>query len=403
MENSKAILSFAGETAAFIVWGSTAYGYTNIGFSIAMIIFALYAIYLFLKEKKVNQIRIPRFMGLAMIILYGVLLVASLFHLENMKNLYGGYFSALGFILYTLPMWMILYVGWDKDIRKIICITIFVILYAMCIYGLYRYFAFHEPRLRSFYHFPTRIGMMLDMFIPFTAAIGWYYKEYKNWKIASIVLLILEFFTIVFCKTRGSYMAISVALLVVGLLLIVKYKNRLSFKQKCVIGGLIAAFIVFSVSYSVITRYGNYEAMRGGERFLMWETSYHMFLDHPVAGIGLDEWQEAYAEGSYHPIESREAGQIMPHNVFVYFFSTAGLLGGGGYLLYVAFMFVALVLGVFDKKSGPFSWAMLFMFTAATVHGLVDQTFILKMTGRMYYLLLGVGLLFERYNHRIRN
>lgn len=49
-----------------------------------------------------------------------------------------------------------------------------------------------------------------------------------------------------------------------------------------------------------------------------------MWLNHPLTGIGLNGWQAAYASGPYHPLNSLEAGQIMPHNVFVYFLQRVG-------------------------------------------------------------------------------
>ena len=53
------------------------------------------------------------------------------------------------------------------------------------------------------------------------------------------------------------------------------------------------------------------------------------------------------------------------------------------------------------KREEPiFGWAMLFAFVAATVHGLTDQTFILKLTGRILYMLLGISLLFERWEYK---
>ena len=42
----------AAVTAAVITWGATAYNYTNTGFSVAMIIFALFVIYTLFKRSR---------------------------------------------------------------------------------------------------------------------------------------------------------------------------------------------------------------------------------------------------------------------------------------------------------------------------------------------------------------
>lgn len=382
--------------AALILWGSTAYGYINTGFSIAMIVFVLYFLWTRYKKEPLPRWRLDRRMLWAFGILYSALLFTTLFHLDNMKNLSGGYFSAWGFIQYTFPLWMLLYIGWTRDVRKILCGTFYVILYAFCIFGLVKYVAMGETRLSSFYGFPTRIGMLLDMFIPFTAAFMAYYWKNVRFRYASILLLILEMICMVLAEVRGSMLAMSIAVVSVAALWMARNRERMPKRLRMAVAAAVVLFVAAAAVYAVGLRWGNPAAMLGGERFMMWESSFHMWMDHPFAGIGLDEWKAAYKEGIYHPAASREAGQVMPHNVFVYFFATAGTVGGLAYVAYCALMLAWLTDKTKKQGNNPFAWAMLFMFIAAAAHGLVDQTFILKLTGRVFYMLLGVGILFTR-------
>lgn len=391
----------AAFTAALVTWGATAYNYMNTGFSVAMIVFALFAIYTLVKREKIPAIRLDRRLIEAFVIFYVSLFVSTLFHLDAVKNLYGGYFSAFGFLLYTLPLWMLLYIGWNRDIRKIACLTLYIVLYALCLYGIGKYILMGESRLSSFYHFPTRIGMMLDMFLPFTAAIALYYrKKSPCFFKAGVALLPLELVTLYLAEVRGSMMGLSAAV-VVTLILWLHYQEK-SFSRKnriLLIGGAVL-FVLAAVLYAVFLRWGNMNAMMGEERFLMWESSWHMWLDHPLTGIGLNGWQATYASGPYHPAAAKEAGQIMPHNVFIYFFATAGLLGGLGYVAYCVLVFLYLLHRISRHQDDIFGWALLFAFIAATVHGLTDQTFILRLTGRIFYMLMGISLLFEKWEYR---
>lgn len=391
----------AAFTAAVVTWGATAYNYMNTGFSVAMIVFALFAIYTLVKREKIPAIRLDRRLIEAFVIFYASLFVSTLFHLDAVKNLYGGYFSAFGFLLYTLPLWMLLYIGWNRDIRKIACLTLYIILYALCLYGIGKYIVMGESRLSSFYHFPTRISMMLDMFLPFTAAIALYYrKKSPCFFKAGVILLPLELVTLYLAEVRGSMMGLSAAV-VVTLLLWLHYQGKLfSRKNRILLIGGAVLFVLAAVLYAVFLRWGNMNAMMGGERFLMWESSWHMWLDHPLTGIGLNGWQAAYASGPYHPAAAKEAGQIMPHNVFIYFFATAGLLGGLGYVAYCVLVFLYLLHRISRHQDDIFGWALFFAFIAATVHGLTDQTFILKLTGRIFYMLMGISLLFEKWEYR---
>lgn len=77
--------------------------------------------------------------------------------------------------------------------------------------------------------------------------------------------------------------------------------------------------------------------MVGGERLLMWDSSYHMWEDHKLLGIGFSEWREAYnnPESKYHPLEGKETTNVMPHNIYIYFAATGGiisLIGLCGYI-----------------------------------------------------------------------
>lgn len=383
-------------TAGVIVWGSTAYQYINTGFSIAMIVFALYFLWTRYRKEPFPQWKLNGHMLLALVILYGALFISTIFHLDNMKNLSGGYFSAFGFVQYTLPLWMLLYVGWTRDVRKAIVAVFYAILYALCVYGLIKYAVIGEGRLTSFYHFPTRIGMMMDMFIPFTAGFMAYYWKYVRFRYLSILLLVLEMLCLLLAEVRGSMVALAIAAIVTSVVWVQVNRTRVSKRVRYWLLAAVFLFAAIAVVYSVWLRWGSYAWMIGGERFMMWESSFRMWIDHPLAGIGLDEWQAAYAEGPYHPAASREAGQVMPHNVFVYFFATAGTIGGAAYLAYCGLMLSWLVNNAKKMATNPFSWALLFMFIAATMHGLTDQTFILKLTGRIFYMLLGVGILFLR-------
>ncbi len=393
---SKSQIAIVIFTAAVTVWGATAYQYMNTGFSIAMIVFGLYLIYTLIKKDWPKEIVLDWYMLVGMAILYASLIVVALCHLDNLKNFYGGYFSAWGFIQYTFPLWMLIYIGWTHDIRKTILVTLYVILYVLCIYGLYHYFHDHQQRLSSFYFFPTRIGMMMDMFIPFTVGLGIYYRKNRKIVVFTVVLVILESACFYFAKVRGSYGAFAAAaVLCVLVYLALNYKK---------INGPQLASIVVSVllmlgcmgAFMVGTGKSEKEMLQGGERLLMWEASYKMWQDHPVTGIGLDEWKKTYESDTYRPPKAREIGHIMPHNVFIYFFTTGGTIAGAAYILYCLLIFAWLVREN-KRHPTPVGMAMLFLFIAGTAHGMVDQTFILKLTGRIYYMLLGAGIVYQRW------
>lgn len=392
----------ANGTAAVMAWGVTAYTYVNTGFSIAMIAFALFFCAMLWMDRSLPKIRIDRRLLWAFGILYGTLLVTTLFHLDHMKNLSGGYYCLTGFLMYTAPFWMLLYVGGKYDVRKAVIYTLYAVLFAMCGYGIVKYFLLGEARLTSFYSLGTRVAMMLDMFLPFTAAAAVYYRKNRTFFRISEVLLVLEILAFILVKVRGTYLAFAIALVVTFLVWAGGRRGEISPALRkrlgLTVGVVIAALIVYGVSIG----WGSMHRMLGEERLLMWESTVYMWADHPLTGIGLNDWQSLWADSEYtHPL-AREHGAVHPHNVFLYFFAAAGTPGGLAYLAYCALVFGYLVSRTRRHGDNPFNWAMLFMFTAVTAHGLVDQSFILKLTGRIFYFMLGYSLIADWWYEKDR-
>ena len=73
---------FANLTAILIAWGVTTDHYTNIGYSVSMISFVLFLLYDFYTRKSLAKPDIPKYIGLAIIILYGTLAAVSIFHVD---------------------------------------------------------------------------------------------------------------------------------------------------------------------------------------------------------------------------------------------------------------------------------------------------------------------------------
>lgn len=78
------------------------------------------------------------------------------------------------------------------------------------------------------------------------------------------------------------------------------------------------------------------------ERILLWTSSYHMWEDHKIVGVGLANWKDAYQQKYILP-EAKEPDLTMPHNVFMIFLSQTGIIGTLGYLIFVIGTMVFLI------------------------------------------------------------
>lgn len=387
-------------TAAVMSWGVTAYTYINTGFSIAMIVFTLFVMFDQYKRPQWPDFKIDKNLAWAFAVLYGALFFTTLFHLDNLKNLNGGYYSAAGLLMYTIPFWMVLYMGRKYDIRKVVVYTFCAIFYVVCLYGLFDYSqqTLKFPQFSSFYGPRTRLAMMLDMFFPFTVAAAYYYRK-RDRRLFFILagLVLLEIIALALGKVRGTYLAFSIALVILFLVWSHMGGVRIPRRIKWYAGlGTLAAVMAIT-AYWISLGWGDPHRMVGEERFLMWESSVYMWADHPLTGIGMNEWQGLWADSEYTHPDAKEHGAVHPHNVFLYFFTTCGTVGGAAYLIYTGLVLGYLYRRLRGNRENPFNWAMLFMFAAVTAHGLVDQSFILKLTGRIFYFMLGYSIIFDEW------
>ena len=204
------------------------------------------------------------------------------------------------------------------------------------------------------------------------------------------------------------------------------YRKRLKlFLTGFTICFAVTAFVLLAGISGGVTRHYDME------RLHMLRSSYAMWQDHKLAGVGLANWQKEYSinyllkeeieaealqryqawkkatEQREAATAEREAKQIaawkqeaikqqtafdMPHNVVAWFFSTTGSIGGAGYVF-----FVCCYIWVFCKemKRSDVAWidaVGFWVFLAITIHGMVDAGIIYKAFARLLYLLMGLSI-----------
>ena len=96
--------------------------YINTGMSISMIAFTLFVIAYALKNHAIPKVTLHKNILWAFVVFYACLFISTLFHLDNTGNMYGGSYSFLSYVMIPLPLFMILYIGWEHDIRKLYAI-----------------------------------------------------------------------------------------------------------------------------------------------------------------------------------------------------------------------------------------------------------------------------------------
>ena len=124
---------------------------------------------------------------------------------------------------------------------------------------------------------------------------------------------------------------------------------------------------------------------------MMLEASYDMWKDHKLVGIGMAHWPENYY-GPYRPVGQREIGLTMPHNMFMYYLSTTGVMGIIGYICYLSLTLVGLIAMMKRDDHNYELTAGMVIFYALAIHGLFDGTLIEARIAKVYFMLLGLAI-----------
>ena len=128
-------------------------------------------------------------------------------------------------------------------------------------------------------------------------------------------------------------------------------------------------------------------------RLNLWRASLPMIADHPLLGVGLDNFLYAY-RGRYILQEAwREPNLNHPHNILLDFATRLGVLG----LLAGTWLFVRLgrhiqqALRGHTAESFPLAVGLAGALAASLAHGLVDHSFFLVDLAFAFFLLLGLA------------
>jgi ubiquinone/menaquinone biosynthesis methyltransferase len=126
-------------------------------------------------------------------------------------------------------------------------------------------------------------------------------------------------------------------------------------------------------------------------RLKLWQSSVNMLRDHPLTGVGLDNFLYAYRTRYVLPSAWGELNQSHPHNIVLDFWTRLGL-GGVALLLWLCVTFFWAGLRRYrrlpDGDDRALILGLLAAVVAALAHGLIDQTFFLVDLAFVFMLAL---------------
>lgn len=220
------------------------------------------------------------------------------------------------------------------------------------------------------------------------------------------ITLIFNIPAIVFENTRIVWISLFISFMIVILLSKINIKRILLI----FISIFISIFILLQISPNSLTRLKSisdisYQNQSNYERLLMWQSATNMFIDHPIYGVGIDNYYNEYIHNYRSPL-SREK-QHHPHNVLLTFLSETGLLGTFGYVTLFLYLFYHSI-KTYIKNYNIFALAYLACLISFTINSLTDSifsqigygkctTFFWIITGLYFYINNHISIKYKKY------
>ncbi len=184
-------------------------------------------------------------------------------------------------------------------------------------------------RICSVYSHPDNLGLFLGRIIPLAASIVLLYSQgriswrwpfaRRQWYGAALLVMVVG---LVLSYSRGAWIGVAVALLV----MFIAARAR-----KFLIGyGVVLLFGLAALPFIKLERIANIFNFVSGSsstRLYLWQSAIEIIKDHPLTGLGLDQFLYYYNPQYVNPLAWTERFTSHPHNLVLDFWLRLGILG----------------------------------------------------------------------------
>lgn len=401
----------------------------NASISIAAGLAATYILYDCYQKKSFSGFHMAKENWLGLAVFLGSVLLASLL-VGDKASIH----MAFRYVYWALPFLLAAYLGKLADIRYaaaaggLLSIAVTSVNVAYLNYLLLHGHKLVGPggpigdgRLGAFLSNPNHYSVLLICTLPLLLCF-YMDKKLRSSPLVftiSITVTILGLWSLWKTGSRGAMLGLFAGGVSAFTLFCYFQKQGKLFRNGLTVGIAIVAFVLLAgIQGGEIRKYSDAARLR------QLKSCYAMWQDHKLLGVGLENWQKEYAAhyvlkdeirqeilqryfGGKKAATKQEADRIaawqnaaikhesaypIPHNVFAWFFTATGILGGIGYLLFVAYYCRLLYSKMKENPGESFFYIGLGALLAITIHGLVDVGITNKEAARLIFLLLGIVL-----------
>uniref|UniRef100_UPI0035AE0CC6 O-antigen ligase family protein n=1 Tax=Promineifilum sp. TaxID=2664178 RepID=UPI0035AE0CC6 len=274
----------------------------------------------------------------------------------------------------------------------------------VAVYGLWQYATGQDLitaeggllRLRSIYGSPNNAALYLDRLLPLLAAL-WLLGSravHGRRRLLYTAALVPVGLALLLTFSKGAlFLGAPVALLVVFWV----WQRRAGRRTwPWVVGALGAGVVALAVAGRVPALAARLDLFgtTGVFRVNLWRAALNVVADHPLFGVGLDNFLYAYRGRYIFDAAWQEPNLNHPHNVVLDFASRLGLLGllAGGWMVWEGGRALFRAVRRADAEWLPVAAGLSGALAAMLAHGLVDHSFFLVDLAFVFYLILGIAV-----------
>ena len=298
--------------------------------------------------------------------------------------------QSINYLYWSMPFFIMLFSCKYNLRNEYIILAISTSIIVLSGYALIQFIATPVLRVSGLFGHPNHFATVMSLNLTYLISLSTQAKSYKRLLKCIIAFSIcVGILALTLSGSRGSFLGVISAGIITFILhcttVHVSVKEKI--KVAMIFVGLLLTFIggiYFIGNQKVSNSYDN-------ERIKLLLSSYEMWNEHKVLGVGLTNWSEEYQE-KYIRHDAKEPDLNIPHNVLAYFFSTTGILGGIGYLLYTFGICGYMYKELRKTPQNMFILAFLWSSLSITIHGLVDVGIMLNNAFKLYSGFLGITM-----------
>jgi O-antigen ligase len=261
--------------------------------------------------------------------------------------------------------------------------------------GLYQYFftadiitAEGVHRIRGLYGSPNNLSLFLDRVVPVLAAVALFARQPRRriaYALCSLPVLLCLYLT----YSRGAWLlGLPAAALFIGLL-----RGR---KMLWISLAVISVIALSLVPLMRTERFVSLLDTQGGTTFFrlkLWQASLNMIKDHPLFGVGLDNFLYQYRTRYVLPEAWQELDLSHPHNIVLDYWTRLGILGVVALVWLEGAFFVKglrLYRRLPDHDERALVLGLMASMVACLAHGLIDNSYFLVDLAFVFFITLGI-------------